>query len=283
MHVTTSTWEETVLDYWDNKRDDTINLLPGTDDFVHSHFSVIDFDRSVLDAPPETREQAILDELHRLENRQVEIFLGTLGPVGPDDLVLDNGCGRGGTAFTLYDMFGCSVHGVDLSPYRLGCARTIADRRGCGDRVTFHLGNMTATGFPTDHFQYAVTNEAAEHLESMDELCREMARVLRPGGRYATATWVANDRAGQASDEVAKINANYRTKVHTRASYLKAMVTNDLIPCRVEELTAEAIPYWELRSESAHRTGVEPAFLSAFGNRLMNYLFIVAEYQPDQC
>jgi geranyl diphosphate 2-C-methyltransferase len=274
--------ERDCLDYWDNKRDDSINLLPGTDGLVHSHFSVVDFDRSVLDAPPEVREDKILEELHRLENRQVELFLDALGPIPADARVMDSGCGRGGTAFILHQRTGCFIDGVDFSPYRLEFARKLAAGRGIQDRVRFHRGNTTDTGFPDNHFQFAYNNEAAEPLESMDELCREVARVLQPGGLYAAATWVANDTETQKSAEIAAINRNYLTRVHTRAAYLKGMVNNGLIPRHIADLTADALPYWELREHSVHRTGVEQPFVTAFSTRLMNYLFIVAEYQPAE-
>ena len=278
----TSTHEEQCFEYWDNKRDDTINLQPGTDDYVHSHFSVIDYDHAVLDAPPESRERAILEELHRIENVQVDKFIDSLGPLDAGAAVLDNGCGRGGTVFRLHERYGCAIDGVDFSTYRLGFARDIAEQRGCSDLVHFFRGNMTDTGRPANHYDAVICNEAAEHLEDVEQMFPEIARLLKPAGRFALATWVANDVAGQRSDEVAKINANYVTRISTRAANLRGMVSNGLIPLSVQDLTSQAIPYFELRSHSAHRTGVETPFLSAFRRRLMNYLFIVAEYQPTE-
>ncbi|WP_020636129.1 class I SAM-dependent methyltransferase [Amycolatopsis alba] len=272
--------EQACFEFYEGKRNDLINLLPGDDGFVHSHFAVTDFDHRVLDAPDDRREEEILRELHRIENLQVEALLDFLGPVDADQHVMDSGCGRGGTSFIVYDRHHCFVRGVDFSPYRLEFAGKIASQRKVEDRVTFHQSNMTGTPFADDTFDVVINNESQEHLESMDALCRENSRVLKPGGRFAVATWVADSWKTQQSEEVTAIDSHYRTRIHTRATYLRAMVNHSLIPIRLDDLTEAAIPYWQLRSESSHRSGVEPYFLSALGKRIMNYLFVIAEYQP---
>jgi geranyl diphosphate 2-C-methyltransferase len=275
----TSPHEEACFAYWDNKRDDAINLEPGDDGYFHSHYSVVDFDRTVLDADDDVREERILQEIHRMENRQVELFADTLGALGEHDRVLDVGCGRGGTSLHVHERFGCHVDGVDFSPYRLGIARRSAAAKGYGDRVAFHRANMAATPFPDGHFDVVVDNEAAVQMESQQQLCREIARVLRPGGRYALAIWLAGDAAAQQTPELSAIDANYHTCLPTRAQHLQALLDNGLVPLRIDDLTDQAVPYWELREHSAHATGVEQPFLHTLRNRLMNYLFVVAERQ----
>lgn len=201
-----SPWEETVFTYWDTKRTDRLNLMPEVDPYVHSHFAVTDFDRAVLDIAPDKREDAILAELHRVENEQVSRFLDLLGDLPPTAVVLDSGCGRGGTSSMAHERFGCRVEGVDFSPYRLDCARQAARDRGCSDSVTFRLGNMTATGHPDHTYDAVLINEAAEHVDNNDGICTEIARLLKPGGLFALATWVAHDDTGHAGEEVAAIN-----------------------------------------------------------------------------
>lgn len=275
-------WESEVFAYWDNKRSDAINLHPGSaDGFYHSHFSIVPFNSAVLQLEEPDRERAILRELHRLENLQAVEFTATLGDLPPTARVLDSGCGRGGTAFHLHERYGCAVEGVDFSPYRLSCASQEAERRGVAAHVTFHLGNMNATGRPDHHYDAVLINEAAEHLASMYEVTAEVARLLKPGGLYTIATWVANDRKAQQGWQVEAIDANYHTRIHTRYDVIAAMIQNHIVPIDVTDHTEAAIPHWQLRINSAHRTGVEEPFLSAFSERAMNYLFITGEYQPD--
>ncbi|WP_079249758.1 cyclopropane-fatty-acyl-phospholipid synthase family protein [Streptomyces sp. IMTB 2501] len=278
-----SAWEEKVFTYWDNKRTDRLNLMPEIDAYVHSHFAVTDFDGTVLDTAPDKREDAVLAELHRIENEQVGRFLDILGDLPANAVLLDSGCGRGGTSIMAHERFGCRVEGVDFSPYRLDCARQAAAGRGCADAVTFHLGNMTATGRLEHAYDAVVINEAAEHVDDNDGVCAEAARLLKPGGLFAIATWLAHDDAGQASEEVAAIDRHYRTRIYTRKNLIRAMVAHHLIPRQIHDLTRQAIPYWELRSASAHKTGVEEPFLAAYQSTpvKMNYLFLLADYQPS--
>lgn len=281
--TTRSRHEEECFRYWNTKRTDTVNLAAASDALVHSHYSVVDFDRSLLTLPPsEARDEAILHELHRLENAQVDEFIDRFAPVDPDARVMDAGCGRGGTALRLNQRHGCFIDGVDFSPYRLDFAHTVAKQRGVEDRVRFHHRNMVATGFDSDTFDLVYENEAAEHLEDYTEFITEAARVLKPGGKLAVAVWCANDPISQKGWEVAQINAHYFVNIPTRHSLIRGMMDNHLVPLRVDDLTQEAIPYWELRDISSHRTGVEEPFLSAYRARRMNYVFIVAEYQPAE-
>jgi geranyl diphosphate 2-C-methyltransferase len=46
----------------------------------------------------------------------------------------------------------------------------------------------------------------------------------------------------------------------------------------VEDLTADAIPYWELRRQAEHLvTGIEDTFLTAYKNGSFQYLLIAAD------
>jgi geranyl diphosphate 2-C-methyltransferase len=174
-------YEASVARYWDTKRDDPINLLLGAEDgLIHHHYGVGDFDHAILDLPAPAREAAVLNELHRLENRQTELILDTLAPVRSEERLLDAGSGRGGTAFMLHDRFGCLVDGVTISSYQVEFATRLAHQRGCADSVHFHLRNMLRTGFPQEYFDGVVTNETTMYVD-LFELYREFARILRPG------------------------------------------------------------------------------------------------------
>lgn len=56
------------------------------------------------------------------------------------------------------------------------------------------------------------------------------------------------------------------------------MARHRLVPVHVEDLTAETIPYWELRKKADHLvTGIEDAFLTAYKNGSFQYLLIAAD------
>jgi geranyl diphosphate 2-C-methyltransferase len=275
-------YEAEVARYWDTKQDDAINLLLGEQDgLVHHHYGVGDFDRGILRLPAERRERALLRDLHRLENDQTRLIIEAFGTLGPESRLLDAGSGRGGTSFMLHDAFGCTVDGVTISRYQVDYSLRLAQQRGCADTVRFHFRNMLRTGFPDDTFDGVVTNETTMYVDLFD-LYQEFARVLRPGGRYVAITWCINDAVGPTSPDIQRIEAHYGCHMHPKSRYIKALVSNDLVPCRVADLTAEATPYWELRSHSTHRTGIEDAFLTAYQTNAANFLLIGADLQPTR-
>jgi geranyl diphosphate 2-C-methyltransferase len=266
-------YEAAVARYWDTKRDDPINLLLGAEDgLIHHHYGVGDFDHAILDLPAPVREAAVLKELHRLETRQAELILDALSPVRAEDRLLDAGTGRGGTAFMLYDRFGCRVDGVTISGYQVEFATRLAQQRGCADRVRFHLRNMLRTGFPPESFDGVVTNETTMYVD-LFELYREFSRILRPAGRYVFITWCVDDRTGPTAD-TERIDRHYGCHMHRRSTYFAALAAGGLVPYQVVDLTADAIPYWELRTHSQHRTGIETAFLNAYHQRAASFLLV---------
>lgn len=274
--VTTSDYQRQVADYWNTNTNDPVNLELGkVDDIYHHHYGLGDPDWSVLDAPDDVRDDTVIRELHRLETAQAEVLLDSLGRVGPDDRLLDAGCGRGGSSIMANARFGCRVDGVTISEYQAEFANGQAVARGVDDRVRFHLCNMLDTGFPDGAFRAIWNNESTMYVDLFD-LFREHARQLVPGGRYVCITGCYNDALGPKSEAVTTIDNHYICNVHARSTYFKALAANDLVPLRVLDLTPQTIPYWELRDRSSVRTGIEEAFLTAYREESFHYLLIVA-------
>jgi SAM-dependent methyltransferase len=89
----------------------------------------------------------------------------------------DMGCGPGQIARYLRDQ-GATVFGLDLSPKMIGQARQL------NPDIPFRVGNMLALDLPSETLAgitafYAIVNMPPE---SLPQVFREMARVLRPGG-----------------------------------------------------------------------------------------------------
>jgi geranyl diphosphate 2-C-methyltransferase len=279
--VIRSSYEQDLREHWDTKQSDDINLLLGEmDGLYHHHYAVGDFNRGILLAPEQEREKLILKEMHRLETDQVSLITDALGDLPPSARVMDGGSGRGGSSFMVHDRFGCRVDGVNFCRHHIDFARALAQQRDCADKVGFHYANMVETPFEDGSFDAVFTNETTMYVD-LFEAFREFARVLRPGGRYVLVTWCRNDSVTAASREVADIDEHYVCHIHGRSTYLKALSDNGLVPSRVLDLTEEAIPYWELRSHSRLRTGVEKPFLDGYRKNHLNYLVIAAERVID--
>jgi geranyl diphosphate 2-C-methyltransferase len=270
-------YQRSVADYWNTNNNDPVNLRLGeVDGFYHHHYGLGEYDPSVLEGPTGTRDERIIKELHRLESAQADVLLDHLGDIRPADTLLDAGSGRGGTSFMANQRFGCAVDGVSISEYQVDFANQQARDRNVADRVRFHFRNMLDTGFESGSRRAIWTNETTMYVDLAD-LYAEFSRLLAFGGRYVCITGCYNDVTGGRSKAVSRIDEHYTCNIHPRSAYFKALAANGLVPIQVVDLTAQTIPYWELRARSSVATGIEDPFLAAYREGSFHYLLIAAD------
>jgi geranyl diphosphate 2-C-methyltransferase len=275
--VLRSAYQRSVAEYWNNEKDPVNIRLGEVDGLYHHHYGVGEYDPAVLDTPAGTRDDAIIAEMHRLETAQADLLLDHFVDIVPGHRLLDGGSGRGGTSFMANQRFGCQVDGVSISEAQVEFANAQADQRGVADQVRFHFRNMLDTGFGTGSRQGIWTNETTMYVD-LHQLYREFARLLSPGGRYVCITGCYNDVTGGRSKAVSQIDQHYTCDIHPRSEYFKALTANNFVPINVVDLTAQTIPYWELRAESPVATGIEGPFLTAYREGSFHYLLIAADY-----
>jgi SAM-dependent methyltransferase len=102
--------------------------------------------------------------------------------------VLDVGCGTGLTMLRIVAQHShCTVHGIDLSPKMIETAQKDAAERGLV--VNLRVGSITALPYPAASFDVIFTNIMFHHLDLAEkrQAIFEIARVLKPGGRYVSA------------------------------------------------------------------------------------------------
>ncbi|MEV0223381.1 geranyl diphosphate 2-C-methyltransferase [Streptomyces sp. NPDC050704] len=274
--VVRTAYQQAVAEYW-NKEKDPVNLRLGdVDGLYHHHYGIGDWDPSVLEGPEETRDERIVEEMHRLESAQADVLLDHLGTVAPNHRLLDAGCGRGGTSIMANQRFGCRVDGVSISESQVEFANDQARRRGVDAKVAYHFRNMLDTGLPSGAFQGIWNNESTMYVD-LFQLFSEYSRLLVHGGRYVCITGCYNDVTGGRSKAVSRIDEHYTCNIHSRSAYFKALAANGLVPINVIDLTAATIPYWELRARSSLATGIEDPFLTAYREGSFHYLLIAAD------
>lgn len=108
--------------------------------------------------------------------------------VGETDLtdaeVLDVGCGRGGAVGLLAKHTSAAhVVGLDLAHSSVAFARRTFDPT----RTSFVRGTAEQLPFPARRFDVVFNLESSACYPSMEAFYREVARVLRPGGRFLYA------------------------------------------------------------------------------------------------
>lgn len=118
--------------------------------------------------------------------------------VGPGDLVLDAGCGVGGSSIYLAKRYGCRVVGISLSRRQIESAKRNARRCGVSARTEFLVGDFTAPAFRSATFDVVWALESVCYARDKSDFVRASRRVLRPGGRLAVGPRAVRQVLGSA-------------------------------------------------------------------------------------
>ncbi|MGH2844338.1 MAG: class I SAM-dependent methyltransferase [Solirubrobacteraceae bacterium] len=102
----------------------------------------------------------------------------------PGQRVLDVATGTGLVAFELAGRGGCEVVGLDQSEAMLAAAQArLAADPGLADRVRFIHGEAERLPFADSEFDALTFTYLLRYVDDRAATMRELARVLRPGGR----------------------------------------------------------------------------------------------------
>jgi SAM-dependent methyltransferase len=100
------------------------------------------------------------------------------------DELVDLACGMGGPGLLIAHGTGAVLTGIDISTVALAEAAKRAERIGLEQRSSFVYGSFEHTGLAQSSFDAAMTIDALQYGPDKRAACREVARVLRPGGRF---------------------------------------------------------------------------------------------------
>ena len=117
-----------------------------------------------------------------------------------DDIrILDAGCGPGETVIDLMQR-NWSLWGIDIADAMIDIARAkLAAVQGKSNAVDFRVGDIESLDFEASYFDLIICSGVIEYLGDDEKWCREVDRVLKPGGvliinitnRYAVRRWTA--------------------------------------------------------------------------------------------
>lgn len=110
--------------------------------------------------------------------------LGTLVGLASESLVLDLACGRGDSALHLARTFGCRVLAVDLGRENVEYARLAAAQSGLAELVTVQVADAERLALDSASFDVVICECAFCTFPDKTAAAAEIARVLRPGGRF---------------------------------------------------------------------------------------------------
>ena len=112
--------------------------------------------------------------------------LAKLAGITATSSVLDIGSGIGGPARVLAEAYGCQVIGVDLSRPFVEAARYLNRRTGSEGQVSFEVASAIELPYEDAEFDVVLLQHVAMNIADRPRLYREIWRVLRPGGKFAT-------------------------------------------------------------------------------------------------
>jgi len=137
------------------------------------------------------QQLASLDQFHT-RGLAATAELATLVGITAGMSVLDIGSGVGGPARFLAAVHGCRVTGVDLSEPFVNAARYLTERTRQSGQVSFEIASALELPFDGGRFDVALLQHVAMNIYDRARLYREVRRVLKLGGRFATFDVVLN-------------------------------------------------------------------------------------------
>ena len=109
----------------------------------------------------------------------------------PGMRLLDLGCGRGRVAHHVASRTGAHVTGINIDPGQVASARDLARRKRFEDRTEFQIHSLNdRLPFEDESFDGAYQIQAFTYAKDLGAVCRELARVLKPGARISALDWV---------------------------------------------------------------------------------------------
>ncbi len=117
------------------------------------------------------------------------------------DIVLDAGCGVGGSSIFLAKKYRCNVIGITLSKKQANSASEKAKKAKVTDRTKFFVMDYEHTTFSSKKFDVVWAIESFCHAENKKQFIEESFRILKPNGRIIIADGFTKKEAVTASEK----------------------------------------------------------------------------------
>jgi arsenite methyltransferase len=152
------------------------------------------------------------------------------------ETVLDLGSGAGNDAFVAAAEVGLQgqVIGVDMTPEMITTARQHAQRLG-QNNVTFRLGEIEHLPVDTGSIDVIISNCVLNLVPHKEKAFAEMARVLKPGGRFSVSDIVFEGKMPEALRQVAELYVGCVSGALQKHEYLDGLAAAGFQNSRIAE------------------------------------------------
>ena len=131
------------------------------------------------------RYYVVAEALHEIQNptsAEKLLLLGERLGLSAGSRVLDIASGRGGPALLLAQEYGCTWHGIEISPDFHAVAMERVAEAGLAERVTFELGDASQRTHEPESYDTALCLGASFVYGSLADTVDALAPAVRPGG-----------------------------------------------------------------------------------------------------
>jgi SAM-dependent methyltransferase len=105
--------------------------------------------------------------------------------LGPNDYVLEIGCGSAKDLCRLVEKYNCKAIGVDSSDLILKFAKDRVRKTGLSSKITIIKGDITNMNFFLDgQFDIVIAQSVLATIPDKDKVATEVSRVLKSGGHF---------------------------------------------------------------------------------------------------
>ena len=122
-------------------------------------------------------------------------WLATSLHLSDGDRFVDLACGRGGPGLWVARATGAALIGIDSSVAAILAAARLT--RQSDGAPLFVVADAAASGLRADSVEAVMSVDALQLIPHRNAVLGEVARVLKPGGRFAFTTWLS--RSGRAT------------------------------------------------------------------------------------
>jgi geranyl diphosphate 2-C-methyltransferase len=206
--------------------------------------------------------------IHRLELNSIYYGFLFLNNPSCTTRILDAGCGAGTTAILMHQTFNCFVDGYSLADKEISCAKAMAKKYSCSNKLQFFQGNILKLPVKNNRYDVIWISEVTEYIVSLSKLFKEFQRVGKNGTRliiFATCVETAEGK---------KIADKYPfTNMHTYNDYIVAAEKHHFKLSYHQKLNSWIIPYFNIKL-SVDFSDFEKAVTQAFSMNDLGYYFV---------
>jgi tocopherol O-methyltransferase len=189
-------------------------------------------------------------------------------------VILDVGCGFGGSSIYLATHYNATVTGITISPVQAAMARQAADKANATARfLVMDADNITLQ----DQFDVIWSIEAISHFRNKPGFFVRAAETLKPGGALALIDWFKQEHLPEAQHRayIKPIERGMLVELKTITDYVEMIRAAGLQINHTSDLSGQCSKTWEISAnliknrelwQLASRQGVEfIRFLRSFG------------------